>query len=134
MSTEKFYILQYFCGAESVSKSSIEPEPVPMKCKSGSAPSDDYYFDEASCDWVAWYEGEQFEKIIQYCTDPESNTTGETSSINKGGEIKLDSKKCTWLHGGFYNQVWVEQTADPVPLIQDGNVMSPEGKVIRSVK
>jgi len=27
------------------------PEPVPMKCKSGPAPSDEYYFDEDTCKW-----------------------------------------------------------------------------------
>lgn len=114
-----------------------EPEPYPAKCKSGPAPNgNDWFYDEKTCNWIEreWYEGDQFEKIIRYCTDPESNTTGETSSINKGGEIKLDSKNCTWLHGGFYNQAWVNQTADPVPLIQNGNVMSPEGNVIRPIK
>lgn len=111
-------------------------EPVPMKCKSGPAPTGDYYFDDDTCDWIErkWYEGDQFEKIVLYCTDPESNPNGEIAGISKGGEIKLDSKKCLWLHGGFYNQVWVEQTTDPVPLIQNGNVMSPEGKILRSVK
>ncbi|MCE9652423.1 MAG: hypothetical protein K8Q89_05120 [Nitrosarchaeum sp.] len=95
-----------------------------------------HYIDSENCKWIEreWYEGEQFEKIIKYCTDPESNLTGKTSSISKGGEIKLDSKNCTWFHGGFYNQAWINQTSDPVPLIQNGNVMSPEGKVIRSVK
>lgn len=27
------------------------PEPVPSKCKSGPAPSDEYYFDESTCKW-----------------------------------------------------------------------------------
>ena len=113
------------------------PEPFPAKCKSGPAPKGgNWIYDEETCKWIEreWYEGDQFEKIIQYCTDPESNTTGETSSVSKGGEIKLDSKNCTWLHGGFYNQAWVNQTSDPVTLIQNGNVISPEGNVIRQIK
>lgn len=112
-------------------------ESFPAKCKSGPAPKEgNWFYDEETCNWIErqWYEGDQLEKIIQYCTDPESNTAGEIASINKGGEIKLDSKNCTWMHGGFYNQAWVNQTADPVPLIQNGNVMSPEGNVIRPVK
>ncbi|MCV0367637.1 MAG: hypothetical protein K5798_10310 [Nitrosopumilus sp.] len=111
-------------------------EYVSTSCPIIEKPEDATSFDSENCKWIErdWYEGEQFEKIIRYCTDPKSNPAGETSSISKGGEIKLDSKNCTWLHGGFYNQVWVNQTADPVPLIQNGNVMSPEGKVIRSVK
>ena len=28
-----------------------EPSPVPMKCKSGPAPSDNHYFDEEKCEW-----------------------------------------------------------------------------------
>ena len=112
-------------------------EPFPQKCKSGPAPKGgNWFYDEETCSWIEreWYEGDQFEKIIQYCTEPESNTTGETASINKGGEIKLDSKNCTWMHGGFYNQAWVNQTSDPIPLIQNGNVISPEGDVIRPLR
>lgn len=132
---ERLALDYYYCGMEN-------PEPFPAKCKSGPAPNGgNWFYDEETCDWIErewyegeWYEGDQFEKIIQYCTDPKSNTIGETSSINKGGEIKLDSKNCTWMHGGFYNQAWVNQTAEPVPLIQNGNVISPEGNIIRPVK
>jgi hypothetical protein len=38
------------------------------------------------------------------------------------------------MHGGFYNQAWVNQTSDPIPLIQNGNVISPEGDVIRPLR
>ena len=115
-------------GIKLVLESVIEPE-----CKPEPRPENEgglWIFDYEKCDWnkKQWWMSDQLEKIIQDCMDPK-NKIGDKGMSN--GTTKLKTTTCTWQHGGFYNQVYVEEWADPVPLIQDNKIIGPDGQIFK---
>ncbi|ABX13357.1 hypothetical protein Nmar_1461 [Nitrosopumilus maritimus SCM1] len=113
-----------------IENTQVEPEP---ECKPEPRPENEgglWMFDYEKCEWnkKQWWMSDQLEKIIQDCLDPE-NKIGDKGMSN--GTTKLKTTTCTWQHGGFYNQVYVEEWADPVPLIQDNKIIGPDGQIFK---
>ena len=106
------------------------------ECKPEPRPENEgglWIFDYEKCEWnnKQWWMNDHLEEIIQDCLKPELKTGVKTIS---NGTTKLKTTTCTWQHGGFYNQVYVEEWADPVPLIQDNKIIGPDGQIFKMLE
>lgn len=94
-------------------------EPYPSKCKSGPAPSDDYYYEEELCEWLHkktliggpgnrhynFLELETKEQFDEYCLDLDGLMKYVTPQVVVGN-LWLNHETCEW-----YEALVVEMTS-----------------------